>query len=236
MKTPALLGIFAMLAGSLAVSAATPKEEVTAAARKLAEQPNYTWNTTVVVPEGTRFRPGPVEGKANKDGLMIVATTFGDNTTHTVRQGEKGAITNQDGAWESLAEAESAEGFGRFRAALARGLQPAAQQAMELAADAKDLKKEGDVYSSELSEDGTKELLRIRRGGGGDAPEPRNAKGSVKFWLKDGVLAKYEFKVQGTITGRNGEDFEVDRLTTVEIKNVGTTKVEVPEGAKKKLG
>jgi hypothetical protein len=34
----------------------------------------------------------------------------------------------------------------------------------------------------------------------------------------------------------NGEDREVSRTTTYEIKDVGTTKVEVPEDAKKKLG
>jgi hypothetical protein len=33
----------------------------------------------------------------------------------------------------------------------------------------------------------------------------------------------------------NGNDIDVDRDTTVEIKDVGATKVEVPEGAKKKL-
>ena len=38
----------------------------------------------------------------------------------------------------------------------------------------------------------------------------------------------------GTISF-NGNDFENDRTTTVEIKEVGSTKVEVPEEAKKKL-
>jgi hypothetical protein len=33
----------------------------------------------------------------------------------------------------------------------------------------------------------------------------------------------------------NGNDVDMDRTTTVEIKDVGTTKVEVPEGAKKKF-
>jgi hypothetical protein len=33
----------------------------------------------------------------------------------------------------------------------------------------------------------------------------------------------------------NGEDRDVDRTTTVEFKDVGTTKLEVPEAAKKKL-
>ena len=56
----------------------------------------------------------------------------------------------------------------------------------------------------------------------------------MKFWIKDGELSKYEFKVQGKVSF-NGNERDVDRTTTVEIKDVGTTKVEVPEDAKKKL-
>jgi hypothetical protein len=33
----------------------------------------------------------------------------------------------------------------------------------------------------------------------------------------------------------NGNEVDLDRTNTVDIKDVGTTKVEVPEGAKKKL-
>jgi len=40
--------------------------------------------------------------------------------------------------------------------------------------------------------------------------------------------------VQGKVSF-NGNDRDVDRTTTVEIKDVGTTKVELPEGAKNKL-
>jgi hypothetical protein len=71
-------------------------------------------------------------------------------------------------------------------------------------------------------------------GGGGNAPEPKDPKGSVKIWLKDGVLAKYEYKVQATMSFQ-GNDMDIDRTTTVEIKDVGSAKVEVPEEAKKKL-
>ena len=65
-------------------------------------------------------------------------------------------------------------------------------------------------------------------------PPVSNAKGSVKFWIKDGVLTKYVLKVSGTRT-RNGEDTDVERTTTVEIKDVGTTKITVPDEAKSKL-
>src|SRR5689334_19381124 len=65
-------------------AADSAKDEVVAAAKKLGEQPNYSWNSTVVVPEGTQFRPGPTEGKTDKDGLTYVKSTFGDFTTQTV--------------------------------------------------------------------------------------------------------------------------------------------------------
>jgi hypothetical protein len=72
------------------------------------------------------------------------------------------------------------------------------------------------------------------RGGGGGGAEVSGAKGSVKFWIKDGVLAKYQTKVQGTVSF-NGNDRDVDRTTTVEIKEVGATKVDVPASASKKI-
>ena len=65
-------------------------------------------------------------------------------------------------------------------------------------------------------------------------PSRAGAKGSAKFWLKDGALSKYEFKAKGKMTF-NGEEREIDRTTTVEIKDVGSAKVSVPEAAKKKI-
>ena len=77
-------------------------------------------------------------------------------------------------------------------------------------------------------------LARGRRPGG-NAPEASGAKGTVKFWVKDGALAKYEYNVQGKVTGRDDQEFDVNRTTTVEIKEVGKTKLTLPEEAKKKL-
>jgi hypothetical protein len=33
----------------------------------------------------------------------------------------------------------------------------------------------------------------------------------------------------------NGEDRDIDRTTTIEFKDAGTTKIEVPEAAQKKM-
>jgi hypothetical protein len=232
MKTTILLGAIALLSGSILAADSGPKQDVIGAAKNLGDKANYSWKTTVTVPEGTQFRPGPIEGKTEKDGFTILNITVRDNTRQAVLKGNKGAVTDQDGAWQSLADQENSEGRGRFLAMMVRNFKAPAAQAVELASGAKELNKEGDVYAGQLTEDAAKTLLRFRRGG--DGPTVNNAKGSVKFWVKDGLLSKYEFKVQGSITFNNN-DVDVDRTTVVEIKDVGATKVEVPAEAKSKL-
>jgi len=115
---------------------------------------------------------------------------------------------------------------------MVRNLQSPTDQATNILAGVKELKKDGEALAGELTEDGAKNLLRFRRRG--EAPTISDAKGSAKFWMKDGVLSKYEFKVSGKMDF-NGNEVDLERTTTVEIKDVGTTKVEVPEEAKSKL-
>ena len=117
---------------------------------------------------------------------------------------------------------------------IARILKTPSKEATELAGYAKDLKREGDVYSGDLTEAGAKTLQTFRPPGGEGGPSVTDAKGSVKFWLKDGALVKYEFKLKGLIKFGDNE-FPNERTTTVEIKDVGSTKLEVPAEAKKKL-
>jgi hypothetical protein len=233
MKTKVSLSLIAMLAASS--FAADSKDAVASAAGKLAARDNYGWTTTIVVPEGTRFRPGPTHGKTQKNGATVVEMTFGDNTTRAVIQGDKAAVTNRDGDWESVEDLENAEGGGRFRAMIVKNIMVPSEEAMAIVKDAKGLKQDGDVISGELTEQGARSLIAFRRRGGGEGgPEITGAKGSVKFWVKDGELVKYEYQVEGTMRF-NDNDVEMNRVTTVQIKDVGTTKVEIPEGAKKKL-
>ncbi len=233
MKTRMPLALSGLIALPLALIAAEPKDDVTAAAKQLGEKANYSWKTTVVVPEGSQFRPGPTEGRTEKDGATHVSWSFGDNSSQAYIKGEKAAVSDPDGGWQSLADLENAEGQRRFLGFFVRNLKAPHLQVADLVAGAKELKKDGDACSGDLTEEGAKTLLRFRARGG-DGPSISNAKGSVKFWLKDGALSKYEFKVKGT-RSFNGNDMEIDRVTTVEIKDVGTTRITVPEEAKKKL-
>ncbi len=115
--------------------------------------------------------------------------SFGANTTELVKKGDKTAFTNRDGDWQTPADAEGEQGPGRFMAGMARNFKAPASQAVEIAEATKGLKKDGDMYSGDLTEEGAKNLMRFRRGGT-DGPTISDAKGSAKFWLKEGVLLK----------------------------------------------
>jgi hypothetical protein len=98
----------------------------------------------------------------------------------------------------------------------------------------KELKSEGDgVYSGEFTPEGAKEQLAPPRAGG-NAPTLADAKGSIKIWVKNGLLVKVESTMQGKMTIGQRE-IEINRTATTEIKDVGTTKIELPDEAKKKL-
>ncbi|HEX5221880.1 MAG TPA: hypothetical protein VFZ59_20110 [Verrucomicrobiae bacterium] len=224
MKTTALFSSIVLATASL-IAADTPKDEVLAAAKKLGDKPNYAWKTITVVPEDAQFKPGPSEGKTSKDGITYVTWSFGDNTTRIYLKGDK-AVADPNGDWQTLADLEGDEGPGRFLGFIIRNFKAPVAQAEELASAAKELKKEGDAIASEMTEEGAKKQFRW-----GNVTNP---KGSVKFWLKEGQLAKLQFKLTGKIDF-NGNEIDVDRDTTIEIKDVGTTKVEIPEAAMKKL-
>lgn len=216
-----------LVAGQLVAADSNAKDDVIAAAKKLGATPNYSWKQNVVVPEDAQFKPGPSEGKAEKGGVTYFTISFGDNTTKIFLKNGQSAISDPDGGWATAKELESDEGGpGRFLAPIARTFKAPAEHVEELAGAAKELKQEDGVISGDLTEAGAKAQFRI-----GTVTNP---KGWVKFWLKDGHLVKYEFKLTGHVD-YGGFEVDSDRDTTIEITDVGTTKIDVPAEAKKKL-
>lgn len=239
---PALLGAILLLATSLrAVGADSTKDQLVKAAKALASQPGYSWDTEVKVPEGTRFRPGSSAGKVGRDGTVLVSTSRGNSKTEAVIQGEKAAVTNREGKWQSLAEVERAPGFGRFTAAMVRGIKKPAEEALQMIDGLEEISKEGDAYVGKLSEESAKELAASsggfgRRGGRGGRRGSNVvfAKASVKFWVKDGILTKFEQSLDSSLDF-NGSEVVIERTTTTTIKDIGTTKVKIPAEALAKL-
>ncbi len=178
MNSNILRGAMVLLSGSLLAADSSPKDDITSAAGKLAEKSNYSWKTTVVVPESARFRPGPTEGKTEKDGFTHITMSFANNTTQAVLKGDKAAVTNPEGAWQSLAELDNGEGPGRFLGTMLRNFKTPAAQAGELASAAKELKKDGDAYSGDLTEEGAKAQFRF----GTRRPDRRGREGAIPVW------------------------------------------------------
>jgi len=242
-----MFGALLLMAGTLVAAAASPKDEVSAAAKKLADN-NYSWKSTQDMGANSQFTPGPTEGKTDKTYTWM-SSSFGDNTSIGLIKGTNCAIKTDEG-WKSAADlGDAAGGFdpSTFMLRRLQGLKTPAADLDDLISKVGELKKDGDVVTGALSEAGAKAMISQgmggRRGGGGPGgpggpggarPEPTDAKCTVKIWLKDGAIAKYETKVTGKMEF-NGESRDIERTTTVEIKDVGTTKIEVPDDAKKKL-
>jgi hypothetical protein len=191
MKKHILFGTLALMACSLLAANAASKDDLTAAAKKLADKDNYAWKQSIENAGGGGFGAGTSEGKTAKDGYLWLSMTMRDNTIEAVKKGDKGAIKTQDG-WQSLSEATSGDpGPATFIARRVQNFKAPAAQAEELAGKVKDLKQDGGVYSGELTEEGAKSQLLFGGRGGGNGPEVSGAKGSVKFWVKDGVLSNF---------------------------------------------
>lgn len=234
MFAKALFGAVAVLAGSAVVAYGAGKEDVEAAVKKLAAADSYSWRSTTEAASG--FGNGTTEGKTQKDGLTVTKGTFGDNEIVTVRKGDKFAMKRGDQDWVSSAEMAQ-RGGGRGRGMFGGGGQTPAAMAEQWLQTIPDFKESGGAYVAELSGDAVRNMMpfgRGRGGQGGQGPEITNGKATVKVWIKDGMISKTELTMAGSINF-NGNDVDLGRTTTTEIKDVNKTKVEVPAEAKAKL-
>ena len=223
--------IIAVLVLSLLTAFADPKSELGDAIKKLSNQSGYSWTYTPKV-EGSESarRQSPLTGKSEKDGYTLLSGQAGDVSYEIALKGEK-MIVNYTGDWLSTAEiGENNRIVQRLRA-----LKTPVAEAEGLSGKLSSLKKDADgAYLGDMEGAAAKELFALL---GRRAAEAQEAKGTVKFWVKDGSLAKYELVVRGTIKvgGEEKRDVDISQTITVEIKEVGSTKVSLPDDAKKKL-
>lgn len=233
MKLMAVLGLLGLVANDLA--AADSKEKVTLAAKKLGDQTNYSWSTATKEADGSPGRLGTIEGKAEKGGVTCLSFSVGDIPVEVCIKGDKGAAKALEG-WQTFDEIAQPGGTAAAIVKYLKTYQAPVAEATSLAGKAKELKEADGAIAGELKEDAVKELLLFgtRRREGQEPPKTTDAKGAVKFWFKDNVLTKFEINIQGKVTAGERES-GINRTTTVEIKDIGTTKLAVPEEAQQKL-
>lgn len=229
-----------LILATSALCLADAKGDLKAAAQKLADAPSYTWTTSTEM-ANSQFSPAKITGKSLKGSYALITSERDGNVTTAVIKGEKGVLKTDEG-WKTAEDLRNAGGGGGggggrgMRGAMLLRTRPPADDVLRMVDKMGELKSAEGVISGDLTEAGAKELMSMGRGRqGGQAPETKNAKGSAKFWVKDGQLSKVQVKVSGTMSF-NGEDRDIERTSTHEIKDVGTTEVKVPEEASKALG
>ncbi len=233
MKQTLIIGLIGLVAQTL--SAADSGDKLSTASKQLTDKGNYSWTTTTKEADGSSGRLGPVDGKADKGGLTYLSFSVSDVPVEVFMKGEKGTAKALEG-WQTFDDIAQTSGTAAAVVRFLRAYKCPAAESASLAEKTKELKEAEGALSGELKEDAVKDLLLrgARRREGQEAPKIADAKGSVKFWIKEGVLTKYEIKVQGKVTAGD-RDSDVDRTTTVEIKDAGSTKLELPAEAKEKL-
>lgn len=235
MKQIIILGLIGMVANALSAADSNSKEKVANATKQLGDKPNYSWTTSTKEADGSPGRLGAIEGKAEKGGVTCLSFSVGELPVEVCMKGEKGAAKALEG-WQTFDEIAQTGGTAAAVVRFLRSYQAPEAESTGLAGKVTELKEADGAFSGELKEDAAKELLLIgaRRREGQEPPKTTDAKGAVKFWIKDGALTKYEIKVQGKVTAGDRES-DINRTTTVEIKDIGTTKIEVPAEAKQKM-
>jgi len=233
MKHTLTLTTALLAAGAVLAADPAPTNQVADAITKLKAATNYSWTSTLKI-ANSDFNIGPVKGQADKEGFAKMSQDFNDNTTEIVLKGDKVAFKGEEG-WQLIAEGGDMSSF--FAVGLARN-GAAAQEAGIVLKSVKEVKAlDGGALGGDFTSEGATDLMTFgprRPAGENGFPPPKNAKGSVKFWIKDGLLAKYETHLHGTVTFGDNEN-EMDQTRTVEIRDVGTTKMDIPADAKKKL-
>jgi len=237
MKRHLFAAAITLVAASLMAADSSPKDDATAAAKKLGD--NYSWKTSVDLGPNAQFGPLTSEGKMAGDTAWF-SQSFGDNSTEGIKQGTNVVIKGEEG-WQSASEVGGGGGGGggfNPAAGMVRNLQNLKGPGADLVdaiSKTKDMTMEAGAYTGALTDDGAKDLATFRFGGRRGGAAPKDAKGTLKVWVKDGAVSKYELKVSGKRTDQNGDEQEFERTTTVNFNDVGSTKITIPDDAKKKL-
>lgn len=197
----------------------------------LQQRGSYRWTSHVEASEEGRFRRGPTTGVTERNGMTHIKLSFGPRSTHVVIDGNKAAVTNRDGRWETVSLLDQGYGLEGFAATTVRSVKSPVAEARELASSFTALVEEGDALVGSLAAETANERLASRFS---RVDLVRHAQGTASFWITDGLLMKYEIHVEGTVRDSNG-DRDVSFRNIVDIEDIGLATLDVPGGATEAL-
>jgi hypothetical protein len=235
MKQSLTIALIGLLARALFGADTSPQDKLAGATKQLGDKPNYSWTTTTKEGDGSPGKVSPIEGKAEKTGLTYLGFSIGGLPVEVYMNGQQGAAKALEG-WQTFDEIADTGGTAAAVVRYLRSYKAPGAESAALSGKVKDVKEAEGAICGDLKEEAVKELLQAgaRRREGQDPPKIADAKGTVKFWIQDGALTKYEVNVQGKISAGDREN-DVNRTVTVQIKDAGSTKLELPAEAKQKM-
>ena len=202
---------------TVASAQADPKSDVATAIMNLASSSNYSWSRSIP-------RAGEIEqGKTRRDGLVYLRQGSNRFTYEEYFQGNK-FVENFGHGWKGLTGP-----IAQFRLAQLKEYNTPAAQAQELADQTTSFQKTNEGYTGTLSEQIATHYLNLDRGKG---IQVSGASGSVTFAITNGVLSRLDYHVLA-IAGAHGVVRNVDRIMKIQIKDVGTTQIELPADVQK---
>jgi hypothetical protein len=220
-----------MCLSSVALGDDDAGQQVTDAAAKLSDASSCSWRavTNDIVTNTQQAQ----DGKTDQSGYTLLKMDVGGSLVRIMFKGRVGALNTGDG-WRSADDLADQRRVARVLSSTIRGFKSPVLIAKQMAAKIKDLKPDEDALAGEVSGKDATDLLTALSSGRGRS-QMANAKATVRFWIHDGVLSRYEVRATGTMTGRNGAETPFDQKFTVDFSDVGNTAVEVPDEVKKKL-
>jgi hypothetical protein len=192
---------------------------------KYVVESNGTW----VIPSDVSSPPAQAE-TSNRNAGGTAGSSGARGKRGRGASGGTGAPAQRRGSGGGEPDSSSAT----VRPKLPSGVNLPHEELAIVAANHADMHVEDGVVNGKLTEWGADLLLQPP--GWMQAP-PDKAAGTFRLWIKDGAVTKYELKLTAE-TGPGGASIKggLAETITVEVTDVGTTKVDVPPAAKLKLG
>lgn len=216
--------LLALFLGQVAAEAADEAAPITAAVKKLQHAKNYAWRTVYDMPGAPKkLQLPPVSGKTDARLGTILTGSADGQPMITARKGAATAI-KLDGIWKKTAKALKAPNTNA----------PADELAALLPSLTNLSKAKDSSFKGTLKPEAALAIMRKISQHRKKKPKTSKANGSFKLWLSDGLPTKYELTISAKMSG-GFVKFDSKLIQTVEIKDVDSTIVEMPEAVKKLL-
>lgn len=232
---------FCLVAGAVLgfgspVRGADPTGALVDGLRELRAASAYSWSVSTAMP-GAPFKVAPMRGRADASGWLVLETEADGQPRQAVGSGKK-RVFEVRGAWKGRADLAALKGADERAALDLFAARTPVEELDALFPRLGGVRRDPDgSFFGALPEETAKEMISAAMAGrtpGGFIPELKAAVGNFRLWLRDGRPQKYVISFSATASLPFGTK-EIKRVTTVEIGEVGSTRVEVPAAAKEKI-